>query len=138
MTPKNLKRLEVSFFMKEITRRRVLTISAKDFAEYDRLYNETSDRLARCEPETKDIDALTTRFYYTETGKIPENLADDFNQHHESPKCADCPFLEVGEDRRRKWFPCPYSTYGQACIDSPACEVFYKEAVRRMREDCEL
>ena len=124
--------------MKEVVKKRVLTVSADDFEAFDRLYNETSDRLARYEPETKDLDALTTRFYYTVPEKVAEDLADDFDLHHESPKCADCPFLEIGDDRRRKWFPCPYANYGQACINSPACEVFYKEAVRRMREDCDL
>ena len=124
--------------MKEVVKKRVLTVSADDFEAFDRLYNETSDRLARYEPETKDLDALTTRFYYTVPEKVAEDLADDFDLHHESPKCADCPFLEIGEDRRRKWFPCPYANYGQAYIDGPACEVFYKEAVRRMREDCEI
>lgn len=124
--------------MKEVVKKRVLTVSADDFEAFDRLYNETSDRLARYEPETKDLDALTTRFYYTVPEKVAEDLADDFDLHHESPKCADCPFLEISDDRRRKWFPCPYANYGQACIDSPACEVFYREAVRRMREDCEL
>ena len=124
--------------MKEVVKKRVLTVSADDFEAFDRLYNETSDRLARYEPETKDLDALTTRFYYTVPEKVAEDLADDFDLHHESPKCADCPFLEIGDDRRRKWFPCPYANYGQAYIDSPACEVFYREAVRRMREDCEI
>ena len=124
--------------MKEVVKKRVLTVSADDFEAFDKLYNETSDRLARYEPETKDLDALTTRFYYTVPEKVAEDLADDFDLHHESPKCADCPFLEIGDDRRRKWFPCPYANYGQACINSPACEVFYKEAVRRMREDCEI
>ena len=124
--------------MKEVVKKRVLTVSADDFEAFDRLYNETSDRLARYEPETKDLDALTTRFYYTVPEKVAEDLADDFDLHHESPKCADCPFLEIGDDRRRKWFPCPYANYGQACISSPACEVFYREAVRRMREDCDL
>ena len=119
--------------MKERTRNRVLTISAKSYEEFDQLYNETADRLARYEPETKDLDALTTRFYYKETESIAENLADDFEEHHMCPTCADCPFLEIGNDRRRKWFPCQYSTYGQTNIDSRACEVFYKEAVRRMR-----
>lgn len=124
--------------MKEVVKKRVITVSANDFDEFDRLYNETSDKLAKYDPETKDLDRLTTRFYYEVPEKIAEDLEDDFNLHHESPKCADCPFLEIGDDRRRKWFPCPYSTYGQACIDSPACEVFYQEAVRRMREDCEI
>lgn len=121
--------------MKERRKKRVLTVSAKDFTDFDRLYNETSDKLAQYDPETKDIDALTTRFYYTETENVSESLEDDFSDHHIKCTCADCPFLQIGNDRRRKWFPCQYSSYGEACIDSPACEVFYQEAVRRMRAD---
>ena len=124
--------------MKEVMRERVITISDDDYERFDKKYNQICDNLAKYEHTVKDLDPHTVRFYYKVPKQIPESLEDDFNQHHESPKCADCPFLEISDDRRRKWFPCPYANYGQACIDSPACEVFYKEAVRRMREDCEL
>lgn len=121
--------------MKEREHRRVCTISAKTFDEFDSLYNETADRLAKFDPEVRDIDALSARFYYTETEKISESLADDFSQHHQSCTCADCPFLEIGNDRRRKWFTCPYASHGETRIDSEACDHFYREAVKRMRRD---
>lgn len=117
--------------MREMKKKKVLTISAKTLQEYDSLFNETSDRLG--EYEIKDIDDLTTRFYYTETKNVAEDLEDEFSMHHIYCTCADCPFLQIGEDRRRKWFPCDFATYGESKIDSPACEIFYKEAVRRMR-----
>lgn len=119
--------------MKEIAKKRSLTISADSYKEFDRLFNETADSLSRYEPETKDIDALTTRFYYKESESVPEDLEDDFILHDERPKCFDCPHLQIGKDARRKWFPCMYATYGKSSIDSPCCMKFYEEAVEAMR-----
>ena len=120
--------------MKERRKKRVLTVSADNYADFDKLYNSTADRLAPYEPETRDIDALTARFYYTETEKVPEDLGDEFMQKNVRCTCSDCPFLEMGTDARRRWFPCEYATCGETKLDSEACEVFYKEAVKMMRE----
>lgn len=120
--------------MKERRKKRVLTIRADNYEAFDKLYNSTADRLAPYEPETRDIDALTTRFYYTETEKIAENLDDDFMQHNERCTCSDCPFMDIGTDARRRWHPCQYASNGETRIDAEACAVFYKEAVRLMRE----
>lgn len=119
--------------MKEIERLRVKTVSAKDVKSFDRLYNSTADELAKYHPEARDIDALTARFYYKEVETASENLEDDFMQHHEGCTCSDCPFLQIGTDARRKWFPCEYSPCGETRIDASACEHFYKEAVAMMR-----
>ena len=121
--------------MKKRQRKRVLTISAKTYEEFDELYNATADKLAKYEPETKDIDALTSRFYYTEDEDIAETRGDEFELENIRCTCADCPFLQVGNDARRKWFPCEYAFNGEARIDSSACEVCYREAVKLMREE---
>lgn len=121
--------------MKETEKQRVRTISAKTLEEFDKLYNSTADELAMYDPEVKEIDALTARFYYKVNDKVCETLGDDFMQHNVRCTCSDCPFLEIENDARRRWFPCQYATYGETRIDSPACEYFYREAVAMMREE---
>lgn len=120
--------------MKEREVPQVKTVSAKSPAEFDKLYNATAHELGVSLTEVKDIDATTARFYYTVTERQAETVGDDFMQHNVCATCADCPFLQIGTDARRKWFPCQYSTYGESRMDSPACEVFYREAVKMMRE----
>lgn len=120
--------------MKEEVRLRVKTVTASDVKSFDKLYNSTADELAQYDPEAKDIDALTARFYYKESSYTSESLADDFMQHHERCTCSDCPYLEIGTDARRKWFPCKYSPCGETRSDSEACDQFYKEAVAMMRK----
>lgn len=125
--------------MKQVEKRRSKTIAAKSPAEFDKLYNSTADELAEFEPEVEEYmwgEMRCAEFKYTETKKIREDLADDFMQHDVECKCKDCPFLEIGTDARRRWFPCQYATYGETRMDSPACDMFYKEAKKRMREGC--
>lgn len=112
----------------------VKTISAKSQTEFDKLYNSTARELGASLTEVKEIDATTARFYYSVIDEQVESLEDDFMQNNERCHCSDCPFLEIGTDARRKWFPCQYATYGESRTDSPACEVFYREAVKMMRE----
>lgn len=120
--------------MRKKETKRVLTITAESQQEFDNLYNSTADRLAQYAPETKDIDALTTRFYYTIVEDIAETKEDEFMQENVRCTCSDCPFLQVGTDARRRWYPCEYAPHGESRMDSPACETFYKEAIRLMRE----
>lgn len=112
----------------------VKTVSAKTPAEFDKLYNATAHELGVSLTEVKDIDATTARFYYTVTETQAETIGDEFMQHNVCITCSDCPFLQIGTDARRKHFPCEYATYGETRVDSPACEVFYREAVKMMRE----
>lgn len=114
--------------------KRVKTITAKDPQDFDRLYNDTADELAKYDPETVDLDAFTTRFYYTITEGEAETTGDEFTENGMRCTCADCPFLQVDGDQRKKWHACEYAAFGQARLDSPACEVFYREAVKLMRE----
>lgn len=124
--------------MRQVDRKRSRTIAANSPEEFDRLYNSTADELSAFEPDVEEYmwgEQRCATFKYTETQKICEGIGDDFMQHNVRCKCSDCPFLQVGTDARRRWFPCEYATYGESRLDSPACEVFYKEAVRRMREE---
>lgn len=116
--------------------KQVRTVSAKSVKEFDKLFNQTADELGSSVVEVKEIDATTARFYYQITKKEPEELADTFMQNNAGCHCSDCPFLEIGNDARRKTFPCKYAKYGETRVDATACKVFYQEAVKKMREEC--
>jgi len=122
--------------MKEREIPQIKTISAGSLKEFDKLYNSTARELGTSITDKKDFDETTTRFYYVVTERQAETIGDDFMQHNVVCHCADCPFLEIGTDARRKTFPCRYSPYGESRVDAHACEVFYREAVRRMKEAC--
>lgn len=114
--------------------RQVKTISAQSQQEFDRLYNSTAKELGASITEVKDIDGTTTRFYYTVIEDEAEDLSDVFMQNNVRCTCSDCPFLQIESDARRKWFPCEYASSGMSSLNSPACEVFYREAIKMMRE----
>ena len=123
--------------MKEKTKQRIKVVSATNGADFERKFNEVSDELAKYDPEVrmKDGDGFCAYFMYTMNIRMPETEEDDFSIHHYTCKCCDCPFLEIGTDARRKWFPCKYTEYGETRIDAPACDIFYKEAIKKMREE---
>lgn len=126
--------------MKERKRARVKTIATRDPKSFDKLYDSTADRLVEYNPEIESFtlgDMFCARFSYQEVDSIPETIEDEFMQNNVRCTCSDCPFLMVGTDARRKTFPCKYAPYGESRIDSPACAVFYREAVRLMREKAE-
>lgn len=116
----------------------VKTISASNLKEFDKLYNSTARELGGAVTKVDDLSETVSRFHYTVTESQVECMGDEFMQHNAYCHCSDCPFLEIGTDARRKTFPCPYAKYGETRVDAPACEVFYQEAVKRMREDCEI
>ena len=123
--------------MKEKMLKRVKVVMAANAADFERKYNEAADELADYDPEVKlkEGDGFCAYFMYTLNIRTPESLEDEFSIHSNECKCCDCPFLEVGTDARRKWFPCPYAETGETRIDSKACEVFYREAVKLMRKE---
>ena len=120
--------------MKEIPYQVQKTVHADTYEEFDELVNKTAKELAEHAPVTEELDDHTTRFKWQERSETPETLGDEFETHGICITCADCPFLEIGTDARRKWFPCEYTTYGMSKLDSPACDVYFHEAVKMMRE----
>ena len=123
--------------MKEKSLQKIKVVSATNGADFERKFNEAAEELAEYEPEItlKDGEGFCAYFVYTMNICTPETTEDDFSIHKHACKCCDCPFLEIGTDARRKWFPCQYSDTGETRIDSPACEVFYKKAVQLMRQE---
>ena len=115
----------------------IKVITAANGADFERKYNAAAEELAKYGPEVKlkAGDGFCAYFMYNVNICQPETLEDNFSIHGNVCHCSDCPFCEIGTDARRKWFPCRYASCGETRLDSEACEVFYKEAVRRMRED---
>lgn len=123
--------------MKEIVKRRSRTICSSDPEEYDKLYNSTSDELAKWDPQVDKFQMdgkMYASFEYVERDQIAETVGDDFMQQNARCTCFDCPELEITDDARRRWFPCKYAEYGETRTDTPACGMFYKMAVAEMRK----
>lgn len=111
----------------------IKTISANSLKEFDKLYNSTARELGGAVTRIDDLSETVSRFHYTVGENQIECIGDEFIQQGAYCHCSDCPFLEIGRDARRKTFPCQYAKYGETRMDAPACDFFYKEAVRRMR-----
>lgn len=124
--------------MREVEEKVLETISADSPGAFQKLYNSTMQKLKEYEPVVETYFWNNQRcadFVYVKTTKLAETPEDEFMQHNARCTCSDCPFLEIGTDARRKWFPCRYATYGETRTDSSACEVFYREAIKKMREE---
>ena len=123
--------------MKEKTVQQIKVVTAANGADLERKYNSAAEELAKYEITKSDIDLqkLSAYFLYNVNISQPETLEDDFSMHVNACHCSDCPFVQIGTDARRKWFPCPYAATGETRLDSPVCDTFYKEAVKRMREE---
>ena len=126
--------------MREKLKQQIKVVTATNGSDFERKFNAAAEELAQYEPEIsiKDGDGFCAYFMYSLNICQPESLEDNFIMHKCECHCCDCPFLEIGTDARRKTFPCKYSKFGEARVDSPACARFYEEAVKRMREDCEI
>lgn len=105
-------------------------VSSKNPEEYEQKFNEMAKKLAGEGPEIQDVfenGQFTTIFTYTKTEKIPETAKDRFLLEGQTFTCEQCPYLEKGNDKRRKRWGCPYSFTGMACTDQEACNVFYSD-----------
>lgn len=130
--------------MKEIRKKIRKVIQDKDPKRYEEAFNEMANKLAEFDPEIQDVfenGRFTTVFTYEEKSQKPETAKDRCLLDGEEFYCRNCPHLELGTDKRvRKW-PCPFSHYGRAHMDSGACNVFYTEYLRgeiKPREEGEI
>lgn len=71
---------------------------------------------------------------WTEDVNVPETLADEFVLKGVKLFCCDCPHLEMKNDMRVRYHRCKYST-GPVRFDQPACDILYREEVKRGRID---
>lgn len=73
--------------------------------------------------DTKRMEYIERRY-----GKPSETpVTDEFAKEGIRYLCKECPYLEVGQDKRRKVWPCKYATYGMSRTESNCCEMFYKK-----------
>ena len=112
--------------MKEIIKKKVRTVQAKNPAEFDRLFNETSDSM----PSTAELvwdGNMCVHFLYDETVQIPQTVREEFEVAGDIHFCKECHYLEDDGDKRKKRFRCKYAEHLLTCKDSPACDVYYRE-----------
>lgn len=115
--------------MYDETQHKIKVIQARDPATFQRKYNAAADELDKYGPE---IDAgfkdgyFYALFKYEMNIPRPETVSDEFTLAGIRHTCGECPYLEIGQDNRRKLWPCEYSDTGMASKDAPACEVLLK------------
>lgn len=108
-------------------------VSSSDVREYEETFNKVAEELASKSPTIKDIfenGTLSTVFTYEITKQIPECAKDKLELEGLRFTCGECPYLEDDGDKRRRWFPCPYSDLGQVHVYSEACDKFYRDYMR--------
>lgn len=115
--------------MYDQTKHRIKVIQAKDPLVFQRQYNEAAEELDKYDPDiTVDHEGGVhiAYFMYTLHKPVPETLEDEFKLAGIEHTCSECPDLKIGQDARRKTWPCEYAPYGTSTIDTPACEYLLK------------
>ena len=112
------------------TQHKIKVISGRDGARFERNYNAAAAELAEYDPDVSvkiEGGIYYAIFTYTLHKPYPETLEDEFTLAGIHHKCAECPYLEIGRDNRRKVWPCKYSEYGSVSMEAPACEILLKK-----------
>lgn len=120
----------VFFLMKYLTKTYRRVVAEDDPKKYEEEFNRMSEELAKKNPEIKDVPSnnrFCTFFTYEEEERIPETAKEKCEEDGIVFHCKDCPHLELGNDKRRKHWPCMFTEYGQANIESTACDLFYRQ-----------
>lgn len=107
-------------------------IHSTDADEFEKLYNEAIEKLAGKRVEVSDpifngkeyVGILS--YNKTELNESTFTFKDDFHRAGEVYLCAQCPYCEWSDDKRRKRIKCPFSEYGLTRKDSECCEMFYR------------
>ena len=79
------------------------------------------------------FDGLTAYISYTETTRVPENIADQYELEGVCFRCGDCPHYEPilkadgTVDNRITYGDCQYAHYGRTYRDQRACELLFTE-----------
>ena len=119
--------------MYDQSKHRIKVIQARDPLSFERQYNEAAEELDKYDPEIRverEGGLHIAYFMYTLHKPIPETIKDEFTLAGIEHTCSECPYLEIGQDARRKTWPCKYTTYGTSTIDSPACEILLKKLMQ--------
>lgn len=116
--------------MKQIRRKKILTVQASSAEEFDRKFNEASNELSGTAELKWDSAPMCVHFIYEEVEEEPETVAEEFKLQGIQYFCKDCPHLQKGKDKRYKSHGCEYAEYGMVKDYTPACEFFYKQVLQ--------
>jgi len=109
-------------------------VKADSAAEFTDLLNAEMKRLSKKYPvpSFSDSDPFYARISYTESVRIPETLADEYELEGVKLRCKDCPFFEPirradgKEDGRCKKGDCEHAKYGMTFRTSKMCDVVFE------------
>lgn len=106
------------------------TIKANDPEEFDILMNMVYREAAKSgkEPEIHFFDSMgfcaSVKYYISVN--LPETIAEEYELKGLGEKCCACPYFSKLQDKRFKSSLCTCLNR-RVYIDSPACDIFYKE-----------
>lgn len=116
--------------MKTSTYKQIKVITANSGQDFEQQFNDTMKEHAKESPEVVFQKPFIAYITWTASRDVPENVTDEFHLKGIRYKCSECPYLEVGNDKRRKTWPCRYAEYGESCFDTECCELFYKRLMQ--------
>lgn len=113
---------------KTIAKTRVVTADTVEL--YNDLLDKATDELADYNPhiEFHQTNPMFAYIRYTIERYEAETIADEYTLKGIKFTCGDCPMLQGGDDRRRRYCWCEYQT-GQT-LNTAACDEFYKMLAR--------
>lgn len=101
-------------------------------SQFEEQLNARIRELASKSPSVK-FDGLTAYISYTETNRIPENIADQYELEGVCFRCGDCPHYEPilkadgTVDGRITYGECQFAHMGRTYRDSRACELLFTQ-----------
>lgn len=113
--------------MKQVKRIRARSFEASTPEEFDSKFNEISDELIEegVTPEKPQKDGDMYHIYYTYFDTVPESAKETYELEGHRYYCKDCPFFQLGENRKRRSAGCSREVEPNAVDYTPACEMFY-------------
>ena len=82
---------------------------------------------------TVTFEGMIARIQYTESERIPETLAEEYEMQGVHLTCEDCPYFcptikaDGSLDQRAKWGGCHLAEYGRTDKRSRACEKLFEK-----------
>ena len=113
--------------MKDIIIRKSKTIQEKDPEEFDRKFNESSEKLNNIVEIKWDSAPMCVHLIYEERERIPESISEEFLLAGIKYYCKDCHYFMKGKNKRCKSYGCRYSICSNATEYTPACEFFLEK-----------
>lgn len=112
--------------------KQIKVVEASNGARFQELYNKTAEELSDADVVV-EIEHKTSGHcaYFMYTMNIPEevSLSDAFHEAGIYHICAECPYMEIGTDaRKRRWYCEKYQCYKH--MDQDMCEEAYRELAK--------